>query len=78
VAADIIKTVAVDPTFSGAGALVIIVIIQTFLSFTWNSRFRVGGPGSTKIASEPPTRPQQRRIVVQERSDGGVRSARDD
>jgi uncharacterized membrane protein len=34
VAADIIKTVAVDPTFSSAGVLVIIVIVRTFLSFT--------------------------------------------
>jgi uncharacterized membrane protein len=34
VAADIIKTVAVDPTFTGAGVLVIIVIVRTFLSFT--------------------------------------------
>jgi len=34
VAADIIKTVAVDPTFAGAGVLVIIVIVRTFLSFT--------------------------------------------
>lgn len=34
VAADIIKTVAVDPTFASAGVLVIIVIVRTFLSFT--------------------------------------------
>ncbi|MEA2156192.1 MAG: hypothetical protein QOE11_2332 [Solirubrobacteraceae bacterium] len=34
VAADIIKTVAVDPTFAGAGVLVIIVVVRTFLSFT--------------------------------------------
>jgi len=34
VAADIIKTVAVDPTFTSAGVLVIIVIVRTFLSFT--------------------------------------------
>jgi len=34
VAADIIKTVAVDPTFAGAGVLVIIVAVRTFLSFT--------------------------------------------
>lgn len=34
VAADIIKTVAVDPTFAGAGVLVIIVIVRTFLSLT--------------------------------------------
>jgi uncharacterized membrane protein len=33
VAADIIRTVAVDPTFAGAGVLAIIVIIRTFLSF---------------------------------------------
>jgi uncharacterized membrane protein len=34
VAADIIKTVAIDPTFAGAGVLVIIVVVRTFLSFT--------------------------------------------
>jgi len=34
VAADIIRTVAVDPTFAGAGVLAIIVITRTFLSFT--------------------------------------------
>jgi uncharacterized membrane protein len=34
VAADIVRTVAVDPTFTSAGVLGIIVIIRTFLSFT--------------------------------------------
>ena len=34
VAADIIRTVAVSPTFSGVGVLAIIVLIRTFLSFT--------------------------------------------
>lgn len=34
VAADIIRTIAVDPTFAGASVLAIIVIIRTFLSFT--------------------------------------------
>ncbi|MEW6117450.1 MAG: DUF1622 domain-containing protein [Nitrospirota bacterium] len=34
VAADIIKTVAVEPSFHSAGVLVIIVLIRTFLSFT--------------------------------------------
>ena len=34
VAADIIRTVAVDPTFYSVGVLAIIVIIRTFLSFT--------------------------------------------
>lgn len=34
VAADIINTVAVEPSFKGVGVLAIIVAIRTFLSFT--------------------------------------------
>jgi uncharacterized membrane protein len=34
VAADIIRTVAVAPTFRGVGVLAIIVAVRTFLSFT--------------------------------------------
>jgi uncharacterized membrane protein len=34
VAADIIRTVAVAPTFRGVGVLAIIVSVRTFLSFT--------------------------------------------
>lgn len=34
VAADIIRTVAVDPTFRSAGVLAIIVLIRTFLSIS--------------------------------------------
>ena len=34
VAADIIRTVAVDPTFRGVGVLAVIVAVRTFLSFT--------------------------------------------
>ncbi|HEV7752446.1 MAG TPA: DUF1622 domain-containing protein [Baekduia sp.] len=34
VAADIIRTVAVDPTFESVGVLAIIVAVRTFLSFT--------------------------------------------
>ena len=34
VAADIIRTVAVTPTFQSAGVLAIIVVIRTFLSFS--------------------------------------------
>jgi uncharacterized membrane protein len=34
VAADIIRTVAVTPTFRGVGVLAIIVLVRTFLSFT--------------------------------------------
>jgi uncharacterized membrane protein len=34
VAADIIRTVAIDPTFYNVGVLAVIVIIRTFLSFS--------------------------------------------
>ena len=34
VAADIINTVAVDPSFSSVGVLGLIVVVRTFLSFT--------------------------------------------
>ncbi len=34
VAADIIRTVAVTPTFQSVGVLAIIVVIRTFLSFS--------------------------------------------
>lgn len=34
VAADIIRTVAVEPTFAGVGVLAVIVLIRTFLSFS--------------------------------------------
>lgn len=34
VAADIIRTVAVAPTFTGVGVLALIVAVRTFLSFT--------------------------------------------
>lgn len=34
VAADIIRTVAVEPTFRSVGVLAIIVLVRTFLSFT--------------------------------------------
>jgi uncharacterized membrane protein len=34
VAADIIRTVAVAPTFEGVGVLAIVVLVRTFLSFT--------------------------------------------
>ncbi len=53
VGADIIRTVAVDPTFANAGVLAIIVAIRTFLSFSlevelgghwpWQQRQTPGG-----------------------------------
>ena len=33
VAADIIRTIAVDPTFAGVGVLAVVVAVRTFLSF---------------------------------------------
>ncbi len=34
VVADIIRTVAIEPTFESVGVLALIVLIRTFLSFT--------------------------------------------
>lgn len=34
VAADIIRTVAIEPTFESVGVLALIVLVRTFLSFT--------------------------------------------
>jgi uncharacterized membrane protein len=62
VAADIIRTVAVTPTFMSAGVLAIIVGIRTFLSFSleveldgrwpWSAKApRRRGPGT---ATDPP------------------------
>lgn len=41
VAADIIKTVAVTPTFTSVGVLAIIVLIRTFLS--WSLQLEISG-----------------------------------
>ena len=41
VAADIIKTVAVTPTFTSVGVLAIIVLIRTFLS--WSLQLEIAG-----------------------------------
>jgi uncharacterized membrane protein len=58
VAADIIRTVAVTPTFESLGVLALIVLIRTFLSYTlqlevtgklpWQSR------GTSGISPAPP------------------------
>lgn len=54
VAADIIRTVAVAPSFRGVGVLAVVVAVRTFLSFTldvelegrwpWQSRQAPSGP----------------------------------
>lgn len=56
VAADIIRTVAVSPSFHGVGVLAIVVAVRTFLSFTldveleghwpWQSRQVPQGPSA--------------------------------
>lgn len=56
VAGDIIRTVAVAPTFAGVGVLAILVVVRTFLSFTldvelsgrwpWQSRPKAADPSS--------------------------------
>lgn len=53
VAADIIKTVAVDPTFAGAGVLAIIVVIRTFLSFTLELEISGRWPWQHDPSSDP-------------------------
>ncbi|SDP58685.1 Uncharacterized membrane protein [Arthrobacter sp. ok909] len=55
VAADIIRSVAVTPTFEGVGVLGIIVLIRTFLSFSleleitgrWPWQSQRGGPSAS-------------------------------
>lgn len=57
VAADIIRSVAVTPTFEGVGVLGIIVLIRTFLSFSleleitgrWPWQTPRGGPSSSSV-----------------------------
>ena len=61
VAADIIRTVAVSPTFKSAGVLALIVLIRTFLSMSLDS-WRAASRGSSapvrpaSRASRPPSR----------------------
>ena len=50
VAADIIRTVAVTPTFESAGVLAIIVLIRTFLSFSLEVELEGRWPWSPKPA----------------------------
>jgi uncharacterized membrane protein len=58
VAADIIRTVAVEPTFENAGVLAVIVIIRTFLSFTLELELSGRWPWqSGSSADQDPDRP---------------------
>jgi uncharacterized membrane protein len=51
VAADIIRTVAVTPTFASVGVLAVIVIIRTFLSFSLE--LEITGRWPWQKASDP-------------------------
>ncbi|MFJ6417362.1 DUF1622 domain-containing protein [Paeniglutamicibacter sp. NPDC091659] len=56
VAADIIRTVAVTPTFESMGVLALIVLIRTFLSFTLELEMTGRWPWQkldTDVPSEP-------------------------
>ncbi|MFU8850860.1 DUF1622 domain-containing protein [Micromonospora sp. SL1-18] len=58
VGGDIIRSVAVSPTFAGVGVLGLIVLVRTFLSFSlqvelegrwpWQDRKLVTGPGTVR------------------------------
>ena len=57
VAADIIRTVAVTPTFTSAGVLGIIVVIRTFLSISLEVELEGRLPWQPKLAPvQPPAR----------------------
>lgn len=57
VAADIIKTVAVTPTFTSVGVLALIVLIRTFLS--WSLQLEIDGrwPWQRRTEGEVPVTP---------------------
>lgn len=70
VAADIIRTVAVSPSFRGAGVLAIIVIIRTFLSATLEVEIEGRWPwqrrpstGESSRAPQPPPVSGRRRTA---------------
>jgi uncharacterized membrane protein len=55
VAGDIIRTVAVDPSFTGVGVLAILVAVRTFLSFTLEVELEGRWPWQSRRApSRPP------------------------
>lgn len=50
VAADIIGTVAIEPTFKSVGVLGLIVLIRTFLSFTLEAEIAGRWPWNTPVS----------------------------
>jgi uncharacterized membrane protein len=60
VAADIIRTVAVAPSFRGVGVLAVVVAVRTFLSFTLDVELEGHWPWQAQAAASPsPVRPAQ-------------------
>jgi uncharacterized membrane protein len=55
VAADIIRTVAVSPTFRGVGVLAVVVAVRTFLSFTLDVELEGRWPWQQQRAPRPST-----------------------
>jgi uncharacterized membrane protein len=55
VAADIIRTVAVSPTFRSAGVLAVIVLIRTFLSMALQVEIDGRWPWQSRASSEGPS-----------------------
>jgi len=53
VAGDIIRTVAVSPTFAGVGVLAVIVMVRTFLSFSLEVELEGRWPWRQRKASWP-------------------------
>ena len=66
VAADIVKTVALEPTFTSLGVLAGLVLVRTFLSWTSCLRSKDAGPGA------PPPRGMPGRL--NRRRESGARS----
>lgn len=54
VAGDIIRTVAVSPTFAGVGVLAVIVLVRTFLSFSLEVELEGHWPWQRRAITHPP------------------------
>jgi uncharacterized membrane protein len=57
VAADIIRTVAVAPSFRGVGVLALVVAVRTFLSFTLDVELEGRWPWQSGQSGQAPPRP---------------------
>jgi uncharacterized membrane protein len=60
VAADIVRTVAAQPTLTSVAVLAIIVLIRTFLSFSLEVELTGRWPWQKKTAASPPELPGPR------------------